>query len=461
MSHKQASNIPWYCSERFQTLTKLLAVIILILCFINGVFNKHNDFRIHYHLGQFFIQKTVYNGDEFCTHYPTGRLLFDALFGVLPYRLSRGVWWVISLIVLFFSLRTWERLSQTQYRLPPPLTHAAWAFAIGISLRWLVRDLDDCGQQLLQLGLLTYAGWAFWQKREILTGCLLGAAVAYKLTPMLFLPLLLYKRRWKAALWMVGFVVIWNLVLPALYIGFPEAWRANKLFLAKSREIMEVSSEDPSDNGVEKANHRNRNLSLAIARYLQTYPPGHPLFIAATDDVDAPTNSESQPHPLFVQFLDLPASQAGVVIKVILLALALALAIRYRHPWNAQNKTTVDFPTEWAMAMALCALMSPLCWGQHMVLFIPLVYLITRGEIEQHRPKWRIITLWTATALILLPQREIFGQTLWLIIQSYKVETWGAVMLLILGYTLPREPALIGSDTSADNSSDNPQRPRG
>lgn len=452
MSKQQDCKIDWYCTPNFHFFSKIIFGIILAVCFYNGVINKDNDFKNHYLLGQTFIQKSPYVDGHFCTHYPLGRLLLDVPFALLPYRLSRGIWWIIGVVVLSLSLRTWERMDKLKSPLTSELSCAALVFSLGLSLRWLMRDLDDCGQQLLLLALLTYAGWATWHKRNLLTGLLLGTAVAYKLTPMLFLPLLLYKRRWKASLWMIGFILLWNLLLPALYLGFPTAWQANKLFVSKSQEIIQASAENPSVNGVEPAKHQNRNLGLAIARYLQTYPPGAPLFIAKTEDAN-----DTQPHPLFVQFLDLPPLQAGLVIKLILLAIALALAVRYRYTWKSGSPA--DFPKEWSIAMALCALMSPLCWGQHMVLFMPLVLLIIRRELGQHRLLWRRLLLWTATFLILLPQREVLGQTLWLITQSYKVETWGAVLLLILAYTHSKEIDLNVLDTSADSNSDNPQTP--
>ncbi len=465
MENQFKLDAPWYITSRFRRQAQIIMGVILIVSFWNGVIKKHNDFRNHFKLGKAFIQGDPYVGGTFCTHYPLGRLLQDVAFAALPYRLSRAVWWILGMLILYVSLAFWQRMAAGEYPLPPPLSFAATIFSLVVVLRWLVRDMDDCGQQLLLLGILTGAAWAAYQGRAILTGALLGTGATYKLTPLLFLPLLLYKRRWKEALWMVVFVLAWNLLLPAMRLGFHGSWQANKLFLAKSIDIMHISRDNPTANGVEPPRHTNRNLRLSIARYLQTYPPGHPLFIADHKDQQANSSMSThiRAHPLFIQFLDLPPKVAAHIITLILLVMALMLAFRFPHPWNGTNQA--DFSTEWAMAMALCALLSPLCWGQHLVLFIPLVLLCVRTDLGRSKPRWRKILLWIAAILILLPQRELIGRTLWLIIQSYKVETWACVLLLILAGTRPRyrerPPALANvPDTWLDSTVDSPPKPR-
>lgn len=450
----------WYTTDGFRRAVWVAAAVILVASFVNGVLVKDNDYRNHYLLGKAFMAGKPYlipDGPPFCTNYPTGRLALNVVFGVLPYRLSRAVWWAVAVVVLIASLVVWDRLAAGRRAVPPRVSFAAAALALALVLRWLVRDLDDCGQQLLLLGILTAAGWAVFNRRPLAAGALLGLGATYKLTPVLFLPLLLYKRRWRDALWMVVFIVGLNVAAPALRLGGPLTWQANRLFFSKAAAVMQAVNADPSANGVEDPKHTNKNLRMALARYLQTYPPGHPLFIPNPKDVnaDGTTQPNARPHPLFVQFLDLPARTAGAVTTAVLLALALALAVRYRRSWN-RPQFREDFAAEWAAMMALCALMSPLCWGQHLVLFIPAVYLSVRAALQGHS-RVRVAAIWAAALLILAPQRELIGRDLWWVLQSYKPETLAALILIALALTLPKpQVSSVAAETSLDWSAGAP-----
>ena len=79
--------------------------------------------------------------------------------------------------------------------------------------------------------------------------------------------------------------------------------------------------DDPSENGIEVPSHRSQSLKLAIARYLQTYPPGHPLFIdrdyttdhsCALPGVASKDPNSCRRDPLFVQFLDFRLPQPQI-----------------------------------------------------------------------------------------------------------------------------------------------------
>jgi hypothetical protein len=461
MGHTGIGESPaWYATNTFRRVVWGVVALILVLSFVNGVLRKDNDYRNHYILGKAFIEGKPYlipDQPPYCSHYPVGRLALDVVFAIFPYRLSRGIWWAASLVVLFYSLRLWERIASHQRPVTRDISFAAVAFALLVTLPWLVRDLDDCGQQLLLLGILTAAGALVLDRQPLKAGALLGLAATYKLTPLLFLPLLVYKRRWKEAAWMLVFVLALNFLLPALRLGLPLTWQANQLFFAKGREAAQATRADPTANGVEAPKHTNKNLRMALARYLQTYPPGHPLFIPRHEDLrpDGTVGPQARPHPLFVQFLDLPAPVAGTVATSLLLLLALVLAIRYRRPWTRPGFQS-DFASEWAAVMGLCALLSPLCWSQHMVLFIPAVLMSIRADLEG-APRWRVLAMWTAALLILGHQRDLLGRDLWQIMDSYKLGTLAALILIALVLTIhtnrpaPVSPERLGPGKLPEN----------
>ncbi len=443
----------WFEKPLFYFSVWTLVGTVAVATFYMGVFLRDNDFRNHYDLGTGFMNGNPYNMDSdeglFCTHYPLGRLMLDGIFSVFPYRFSRMLNWIAGAIGLIISLKLWNRMAQARMPVPDAVAFAGAALAFVIALGWFVRDMDDAGQQLLLLTILTLAAWTLIKGKSLASGLWLGLAVAYKATPLLFLPLLLFKRKWAAAAVMAVTIVFLNGVAPAFFLGWDKNVRGNKLFFAKTRQIKQASSEDPTHNGVELAKHQNRSLRISMARFLMTFKPGHPLFLGHPDDA-ARINEDTanaRPHPFFKQFFDVSPKRASQITTGLLLVLALVLAVRYRRPWG-DAPPQADLAPEWAAVMLLCAILSPLCWGQHMVLLMPAVFLIVRRHLATDAPLWRSVVIWLIFILIHLPQRDLMGRNVGLILHSYKVETMASLLILFMILTLPsrRLPETEGLD---------------
>ncbi len=436
-------NQGWFKSATFRSAVWIIGVVILIASFINGVLLKHNDFRNHYKLGVSFLQGNPYmilDGKSVFSNYPVGRLMINTALALFPYRVARGVCWAASIIALLFSLKLWHQMAQNRRAVSNSVAFAAGALTIGIGVRWVVRDLDDCGLHILLLCVLTIAGWAVMRNKTILSGFLLAFAATYKVMPILFFPFLLYKRRWREAVWMLLFIAVLNLLLPVMFLGWQMTLDANRVFITKSREVIEESRADPLANSVDPPRHTNRNLRAAMARYLQTYRPGHELFIPHPDDVseDEKVPNDARSHPLFLQFLDLSIPTTNLVISIILSVFAVLLAILFRHKWG-NHPPAADLAVEWPVVMALSAILSPLCWGQHLVLVIPALFVPMRTILNEKTGRWRSVVVWIIAFFVLIPQREIFGRDLWLIIHSYKPETVAVLLCIVLVLTLPEK----------------------
>src|SRR5262249_28466914 len=151
----------------------------------------------------------------------------------------------------------------------------------------------------------------------------------------------------------------WNLA-PVLYLGWDTTLDCHRNWLEFSHRCMTIA--DPSLNPLEPPRHLNQGLAHAVARYVQNYPPGHPLALN---------------HLWFVQFGNLEPHLAKRAVQAVLLLLAGVLAWRFRRPLRTEPDTG-DLAHEWAAVTLLCALLSPLCWLQHLVLIIPCVFLWCR-----------------------------------------------------------------------------------
>ncbi|MCD6365214.1 MAG: DUF2029 domain-containing protein [Planctomycetes bacterium] len=438
-----ASDRRWYATPRFRLVAGILLGVVFLGSFLNGVLKKDNDFRIHYYLGVRCLEGLAYVGEngerEVFDNYPVGRLVVNGALALFPYRVARGVCWAFAVVCLFLSLRLWHGMAQLQGAGSKALSIAAGALVLVVLSPWVVRDLDDCGLQIILLFILTAGAWTLLRNKPAASGLLLALASTYKVTPVLFLPLLLFKRRWREAAWMAVFVLALNVLLPMPLLGVSGTLRANGVFFSKVASVAGAGAEDPTANGVESPKHSNRSLKLAILRYLQTYQAGHPLFIAHPGDVDADRDGAGnvRAHPLFVQFFDLPPRLAGHIASAVMLTAAVALLYLFRHKWG-QGPHEADLAGEWAVMTGLCAILSPLCWGQHLVLVIPAMFLTIRAALDGQLGRWRTVLLALIVLAVLAPQRAIFGRELCTVIHSYKPQPLAVLLCMALVLTLPK-----------------------
>jgi len=380
---------------------------------------KNNDFLWHRGLGETFVNRSVY---EFGRHYLPARVMIDAATVWMPYRVDRAVWLLSMCVGLAICVRFWSLLgvdpnspaAQTRVWLGPAL------LGLGAVGSYLQRDLAECGLQIALLCMLTGGLAALLRGRPGLCGFSLGLAVAYKLTPLLFLPFLLWKRQWKAAAWMGVWTVLISLA-PALYLGWQGNVSAHRQWLDFT--IKNMTLEDPSENGVEPPVMHNQALALAIARLFQAYPSDHPL---------------RESNVGLVQFAQLSAHDTKLIVQGALLMLAGALAWRFRRPVDTSDGG-VSLGAEWSAVCILSAILSPLCWLQHLMLVVPAVLLIARTLATGRAQRWQ----WGATGLILaitlLIHRDLLGKTITSTLTSCSPHTVATLLMVLL--TLTSSPA--------------------
>jgi alpha-1,2-mannosyltransferase len=391
-----------------------LAGLFVVGFGIDAVFFRDNDFEWHCDVGRAFLRandRTVRSGASW---YPLGRRMLDVILLVPPYRVSRALFYVLALASLAATIRLWRRMTDAQR----PLDSAS-AFAVGtLSLVFLLphiqRDLQECGLQLFLLAMLSAAAYALWSGRSIGAAFWLALAVTYKTTPVLFLPVLLWKRQWRACAASVVFIVIFNTV-PALYLGPELTLRCYQ----KSWDYLQTSAhlEDIADNGIELPNPRNQSLTSLFARYLQTYPPEHSLYLE---------------HPAFLQFGALDHATARAVARWCTLALAGFIAWRL---WGRWSTRAPDLPVQWSAVCVFAALVSPMCWRQHLVLVLPALYLLVWSLLSRPgHAQFGWLLLGTSVFALWAPQSEIIGSLLASVLMAYKPDTvvfiaWALVLL--------------------------------
>jgi hypothetical protein len=364
------------------------------------------------------------------TKYLLGRHLLSAGVALLPPRVFRGAFYLAAVVLSAGTGVFWHRLARRPGASEPGAAGVSgWAAlaATGLLLPWVLRDLDECGLQLILLFFLSAAGLALATGRRAMTGFWLALAVTWKTVPLIFLPLLLWKRRFREALWTLVFVAFFNVAFPILVLGpapTAEYYGHALTVLRQARPTGDMSvgsEEDPKP--------QNQGLQMALVRYLVRYPPGHPYF----KEVDfLPT------HPLFFQPGNLNPAAAVRVALAAMLLLAGLLAWRLRGRWG-EGAGQADLGPEWAAVTALTALISPLCWLQHLVLVWPAAFLVLRRMLRRRPSKPILAAVGFVALCTLVLQRGVLTRHLAIVALSYHLPTMAALVLIAL-VLLPAGP---------------------
>src|SRR5580700_2145883 len=213
MSSEATMDSLWYERAWFRTSITYGFVLLVLVKFVQSVFLKENDFDVHLAYGQMALDATHGTAGPFLNllfHYPPGRILLNEGFALLPRLVARAICFCAAIGSLFITRAVWQRLAQDVKPASPGVDFAAAALAFLLFANWVVRDFDDCGLQILLLFFLSMTAWSVFRGARIQAGAWLGLAITFKLTPVLFVPLLLWKRRFVEAGAAICFVIAFN-----------------------------------------------------------------------------------------------------------------------------------------------------------------------------------------------------------------------------------------------------------
>lgn len=436
----------WHESRHLRrTAVVVLGILVVVEAYL-AIFVRQHDFIYHYTMGQHFLAGDPYlerlkwppaylavnDALPIFVHraagdwYPLARVMMNAALGALPIYAARAACYLLALVSIGATYRMWREMAEERWPAARSLSFAAAVLAVLLLIPLVLRDLDECGLQLLLLFFLTSGGYALWRGRSTKAGFWLATAATFKATPLICLPFLVWKRQWKAAAWMAVFAVLWA-AAPALFLGWQGMIDGHQRWLRRARDVSAARTAYPDLQQFEAPKPQNLSLQAMLARYLEHYPPGHPLHLE---------------HPAFRQFLDLDPQTAYRTVKGLTLAIAIALAWRFRRRFGPLH-TQADFAPEWAVVCAFCALVAPLCWKQHLVVILPAMFLTLRAALiagPASRVRWALIGV--IAAEVLLARHAIGGREFSIVLMSYKLDTMAVLLLVCLALTIaPRGPA--------------------
>lgn len=412
---------------------KLLIIIFALVILGFSVVPVCNYFRGHtkdygklYHTGQVILHGgdiyTNGKGETFQFMYPpTAAVLLapPSAPGLLPFIvilvLANSAAWVASVfLAVYLTTGTVLRQHPLLYLVPT---------ACCAPYVWNIYALGQ--PNLLLLACMLGAFTCLQLRKEWCAGALIALAVAIKAFPILSLVYLMYRRRWKAVLYMLAFLFFFLVLLPAPFRGF----QRNLHDLKTWNEGMALHYEAGSIAQRPGRGYSYKNQSL----------------IAVANRLLRPVKAFSvKKRSVCVNFADLEFKYVNVVIVIAGLGLCLFYITAMSR--YAQRTAYTD-SIEYAMLLLLILIFSPLSFTYFYVwLLYPLMVALNILLAAPNPSRERNITLiWFVVCLFLL---SFMLPLLWFDhIEALGNTFWACVLLLIgFGWKL-RQLKLISSYT--------------
>jgi len=367
------------------------------------------DFDISMEFGRRFLSgQHLYEGGLHFPYLPAAAMFFS-LFALMPKPLAFLVFYSLAIACLWLVMRL---LGAMVCGAEPILRDRSWqvaAAALILASHYIIRDLDDGGPNLMLLALATGGVYYAWAGREIAAAGCLGAATALKAPAGIFIPFLLWKRRWRLAAYTTAAAAIW-IVLPVVRMGPANWWAHQREWIYEAAGFAAGFNDAAAARYYGERNSGNQALRPAVMYFLDVQFP-HPPVSART---------------------------ASAIAALILVGFFCWLTARpYGEPLGRQ------WVRESSALLVMAVLLAPIAWLQHLVFAIPALYLIAADWFANQDfglVSKGALLLYVVFALVL--NGEVVGRARYVVLLEWHVQT--LCMLLILGLLKLRRSGATG-----------------
>jgi hypothetical protein len=216
--------------QNILTKKRLIILGLLLILFLGLFFRyysrgpkKHySDFKVYYVTAQRFLDKQdIYaRPDESITPFKYSSMfaLLVSPLALVPIHAASLIFFTINFLTLVLVFMTARKLASSEsYPLwQQMLLYAMPAF---FTSRFIFQVFDSGQVNIIVLGLIICGFYLLHSKREFAAGALIGLSVMFKYMPVIILPYLFLRKKYKCAFFMIFFIAVYCL-LPALYVGW-------------------------------------------------------------------------------------------------------------------------------------------------------------------------------------------------------------------------------------------------
>ena len=163
--------------------------------------NHPEGLPLYRHAAECLWNQQVLQACEFDFTYPPAFAFLMLPLVAMPLWLATLIWYAITLFCTVWCCRLCEDLVERMFPGPWLDREREWfrTFGILINLKFILAVYEDQAYDLLVLPWTLLGILALTDRRNVVAGAALAAAAALKVTPLIFLPYLVFKRRFVAA----------------------------------------------------------------------------------------------------------------------------------------------------------------------------------------------------------------------------------------------------------------------
>jgi alpha-1,2-mannosyltransferase len=334
---------------------KLLMVAFLIIYLVSGitVFRKAKEdrtalLRWSYHTDRIKHRETIYGAQG--GSYPNLPFMLMIL---MPFHAMGPIagslaWQTFKFLIILFIFWSTVKVARNN---GPPWPDWALLVLILLSLRVFISDLTHGNVNLVIGGLVVVALLFSFYEKDFLSGLVIGLATVLKVTPALFIPYFLYKRRWLSVVGSMVGIALFCWLVPGLILGFDFN---NQLIIEWYKQMVRpFLSGMPV--GYLQTQHINQSFTGLFFRFLSD-------SVAITGDVKRGYDE------LRINFVSLDQQTVSLMVKIASLAVVGCLAWFCRTPHK--NHKHLGNLGEFAMVFLAMLFLSERSWKHHYVLLI-------------------------------------------------------------------------------------------
>lgn len=374
----------------------VVLIIVMLGYFRNTYQRGMSDFRVvHRAATRVLHQENLYNFDDghYLYKYSPSFAFVVSPIGLFPLSAAKIIWLVGICVCLFFVMR-WSKLLIMGDRSPPPYLYL---LTLLFTSKFWVREIWLGQTDFLMLVLIFLFIICQNRGKEPLAGIFLSLSAIIKPTSLIFVPYLLYKKRFKT----IGYLLIGGatlLLLPSLVYGITGGFS----LLVGWKTIMSTSSPPLLTADV------NQSLFAFFYRFLTT----------TTFNVNILNLNQH-----LVDFLIYTTAVA-------LFAFVLFLNTRLK----LVSRDWVAFPEsiEYSFLLIFMALLSPLGWFQNfssaiLAYMILLYYLLSSGS----KDRLTLVLMILSFILVDVINFETVGRKLNDLALYLSFITWGIFLVMV------------------------------
>ena len=352
--------------KNYLRIALYVVLVIVVLGFFRNTYRKGmNDFRVvHRAASRVLHQENLYNFDDghYLYKYSPSFALLVAPVGLFPFSAAKVIW-IIGMCICLFLIMRWSKRMIMGDKSPPVYLYL---FTLLFTSKFWVREIWLGQTDLLMLTFIFLFISCTNRGRDLLAGFFLALAVIIKPTPLIFVPYLLYKGKFKPVV-SLAVASIAIIFLPS----FVYEISGNLGLLSGWKTVMSVSSPPLLASDV------NQSLFGFFYRFLTSTP-------------------------FHVNILNLSYAMVNLLIYASALGLFLFLLFLNRRSESVQNGLVNRKECiEYSLLLIFMTLFSPLGWFQNYCSSI-LAYMLLIYYVLKTRFQDRFVSLLLLASFVLV-----------------------------------------------------------